>query len=111
MHKRTAHALIESDDGMDIFLTDTLDASDELATIRKTSARQNIIVGKGGQLQITEATEDSTDTEAQILLVGHPSQIAALQHMNMEEEFEHSPIDTSLEALNIKIEDMEFGWA
>ena len=33
-----------------------------------------------------------------------------LQHMNLGQNFDDSPVETSLEALNIKIEDMEFGW-
>ncbi|XP_043286584.1 zinc finger protein 143-like isoform X2 [Venturia canescens] len=111
MHKRTAHALIEGDDGVDIFLTDNSEQLDSENTDSHASSRQNkITLGKDGQIEITEATEDSTDNETQILLVGNAAQIAALQQMNLEEDFENSPIDTSLEALNIKIEDMEFGW-
>lgn len=112
MHKRTAHALVESDDGVDVFLREPLDLPGQNKGKRKKNAiKQNkLTVGKDGQLQISEATEESTDNETQILFVGDPTQIAALQQMGLEEGFDDTAIDTSLEALNIKIEDIEFGW-
>ncbi|XP_034947451.1 zinc finger protein 143-like [Chelonus insularis] len=113
MHKRTAHALIESDDGMDgIFLQKTSEAT-QVKNKRQCIIKQNMFtVNNNGQLQISETTEDSADeNETQILLVGDPSQIAALQQMSLEENLEEPEIDIPLEGLNIKIEDMEFGWS
>ncbi|XP_066590287.1 zinc finger protein 76-like [Prorops nasuta] len=114
MHKRTAHALVESDDadGVDIFMQDPLESPSQNKAKRKSgNPRQNkLTVGKDGQLHISNATEDLSDSETQILLVGDPSQIAALQQISLDEGFDDPGIDTSLEALNIKIEDIEFGW-
>ncbi|XP_024939894.1 zinc finger protein 143 isoform X2 [Cephus cinctus] len=111
MHKRTAHALIENDDGVDIFLQDPLEIVEEnKGKRRKIVTKQNITVGKDGQLQITGNTHEPNENETQILFVGDPSQIAALQQMGLEEGYDDGEIDTSLEALNIKIEDIEFGW-
>ncbi|XP_012278356.1 zinc finger protein 76 isoform X2 [Orussus abietinus] len=111
MHKRTAHALVESDDGIDVFLQDSREIPVTNKGKRKSNtSKPNIMVGKDRQYQISELMEDSNDNETQILLVGDPNQLAALQQIEMEDGFDDSPIDTSLEGLNIKIEDIEFGW-
>ncbi|XP_012264346.2 zinc finger protein 76-like [Athalia rosae] len=109
MHKRTAHALVENEDGVDVFLKDPLDLTNQTKGKRKISTLPNQLMFEiNGQIKI-DGNEESTDNETQILLVGDPSQIAALQQIGLEEGFD-AGIDTSLESLNIKIEDIEFGW-
>ncbi|KAF7405983.1 hypothetical protein HZH68_005352 [Vespula germanica] len=112
MHKRTAHALVDSDDSTDIFLQDTLDGSIQSNNKEKSSTiRENkLTVEKETQLQVSKVSEDITDSEPQILLVSDPSHIAALQQIGLDDSFVDPPIDTTFEGLNIKIEDIEFGW-
>ncbi|XP_046430173.1 zinc finger protein 143-like isoform X2 [Neodiprion virginianus] len=109
MHKRTAHALVENEDGVDIYLKDALDLANQTKGKRKISTIPNLMFEINGQIKISDGTENSTDNETQILLVGDPSQIAALQQIGLDDGFD-TGIDTSLEGLNIKIEDIEFGW-
>ncbi|KAK0180831.1 hypothetical protein PV327_003170 [Microctonus hyperodae] len=110
MHKRTAHALVESDNGMDIFLQDASISSRSKKKFKNTTKQNKLSINNDGVLEISEATEDSIDNETQILLVSDPTQLASLQHMNLDSGFDDSTINTSLEELNIKIEDMELGW-
>ncbi|XP_031839746.1 uncharacterized protein LOC116430146 isoform X2 [Nomia melanderi] len=119
MHKRTAHALVDNDDNVDIFFQEPIsDPSVRAKDRRKTNLtrEQNDspplkITGKDRQIQIhSKAIDDLNDNETQILLVGDPSQIAALQKIELNGGFDEPEIDTSFEELNIKIEDIELGW-
>ncbi|XP_011315333.1 zinc finger protein 76 [Fopius arisanus] len=107
MHKRTTHALVDSDEGGDVFL----DGGEVgLGRVKRKRSRQNkIMISKGAHVEMSEATEESSDSETQILLVGDPKQLVALQQMGLEETFDDPSIDTSL-GLNVKIDGMEFGW-
>lgn len=101
MHKRTAHSLVETENGTDIYLETTSDLND-------STKQSNLMLSKAGQFQYSD---DSSDNETQILFVGDPTQIAALQQMGMEGGFGDSSIDTSLDSsLNIKIEDIGLEW-
>ncbi|XP_076641714.1 uncharacterized protein LOC143352777 isoform X2 [Halictus rubicundus] len=92
MHKRTAHALVDNDDNVDVFFQESSipEPSGRAKDRRKTSvAREKTdspsfkITGKDRQIQIhSKAIDDLNDNETQILLVGDPSQIAALQPSN-----------------------------
>lgn len=117
MHKRTAHALLDNEDNVDsVFQESFQDSADRNKDRRKGNAtRENgnamlKISGRDGQIQISKADDDLNDNETQILLVGDPSQIAALQKIELNSGFDEPGIDTSFEGLNIKIEDIEFGW-
>lgn len=95
------------------------------------------VTEKDRQNQIVKAIDDLSDNETQILLVGDPSQIAALQvgwriwgttraryicvlcitmsvacsqKIELNGGFDEPGIDASFEELNIKIEDIELGW-
>ncbi|XP_033210265.1 zinc finger protein 143-like isoform X2 [Belonocnema kinseyi] len=112
LHKRTAHSLIESEDGMDIYLDTTSELNASNQKNRKNSKKQStFLLSKDGGLHFS----DDSDNETQILLVGDPTQVAALQQLGMEESFGDSAIDTSLDSslnssLNIKIDEIGFGW-
>nr|XP_034189215.1 zinc finger protein 76-like isoform X3 [Osmia lignaria] len=124
MHKRTAHALVDHEDNVDN--VDNVDPfcqeSVQESSIRNNDKRKtNIeresgnspplkITEKDGQIHISKAVDDVNENETQILLVGDPSQIAALHKIEMNSEFDETGIDTSFEELNIKIEDIELGW-
>ncbi|XP_014474548.1 PREDICTED: zinc finger protein 143-like [Dinoponera quadriceps] len=109
MHKRTAHAFVDSDDGgTDAFFPDALDISSQNRS--KAAKETHKLPSKDGQVQISKIVDDASDKEPQILLVGDPSHIAALQKIDLDENFDDPGIDTSFEELNIKIEDIEFGW-
>ncbi|KAK2587468.1 hypothetical protein KPH14_003172 [Odynerus spinipes] len=110
MHKRTAHALVDSDDSTDIFLQDTLDGSIQTKEKNGTTKENKLTVEKETQLQVSKVSEDLADPEPQILLVSDPSHIAALQQIGLDDSFGDPPMDTTFEGLNIKIEDIEFGW-
>lgn len=111
MHKRTSHALIENDDAVDVFVQEPVDdpshARDKRTNILSKQNKFNI--RQGGQLRLAKTDDGVVDDETQILLVGDPSQLAALQQMSLDEGFDDA-IDTSFEGLNIKIENIEFGW-
>lgn len=117
MHKRTAHALIDNDDNVDALCKNSIQESSSRS---KDKQKRNItrdnsnsslkITEKNGQIQISKAIDDLNDNETQILLVGDPSHIAALQKIELNGEFDEHGIDTSFEELNIKIEDIELGW-
>ncbi|XP_053596047.1 zinc finger protein 143 [Microplitis demolitor] len=122
MHKRTAHALVgegdaedyvdndgeaegEGDDeGIDGIFNDNCDDS-----LNNEHRDVKNVIDVNEQLQI-EGNKNSSDSGTQILFVGDPTQIAVLQQMGLEEGFNETEMDPSLEGLNIKIEDMEFGW-
>ncbi|XP_029034193.1 zinc finger protein 76-like isoform X1 [Osmia bicornis bicornis] len=124
MHKRTAHALVDHEDNVDN--VDNVDPfcqeSVQESSIRNNDKRKtNIeresgdspplkITEKDGQIHISKAVDDVNENETQILLVGDPSQIAALHKIEMNSGFDEAGIDTSFEELNIKIEDIELGW-
>ncbi|XP_076620205.1 uncharacterized protein LOC143341277 isoform X1 [Colletes latitarsis] len=144
MHKRTAHALVDNDDHVDVFFQESIpESSSRGKDRRKTNIirdngssplkvteriHRNIheerfpkaflftpvlwkITEKDRQIQIhSKAIDDLNDNETQILLVGDPSQIAALQKIELNGGFDEPGIDTSFEELNIKIEDIELGW-
>lgn len=118
MHKRTAHALVDNDDdNVDVLCQESIqESSGRSKDRRKTSIiRDNAspslkITEKDGQIQISKAIDDLNDNETQILLVGDPSQIAALQKIELNGEFDEPEIDASFEGLNIKIEDIGLGW-
>ncbi|XP_076237778.1 uncharacterized protein LOC143181266 [Calliopsis andreniformis] len=118
MHKRTAHALVDNDDNVDIFFQESVqEPSNRRKTDkRKTNvARENAspslkITEKNGPIQISKAVDDLNDNETQILLVSDHSQIAALQKIELNGGFDEPGIDASFEELNIKIEDIELGW-
>ncbi|XP_076176335.1 uncharacterized protein LOC143151247 isoform X2 [Ptiloglossa arizonensis] len=118
MHKRTAHALVDNDDNVDVFFQESMpESSSRGKDRRKTNVvRENgssplKITEKDRQIQIhSKAIDDLNDNETQILLVGDPSQIAALQKIELNGGFDEPGIDTSFEELNIKIEDIELGW-
>lgn len=42
MHKRTAHALVENEDGVDVYLKDALDLANQTKGKRKISTLQNV---------------------------------------------------------------------
>lgn len=118
MHKRTAHALIDNDDNVDIFFQESIEES---SSQDKTDRRETKIPRENGsssfeaadndrEIQISKAVENLNDNETQILLVGDPSQIAMLQKMELNGGFDEPGIDASFEQLNIKIEDIELGW-
>ncbi|XP_070163254.1 zinc finger protein 76 [Polyergus mexicanus] len=107
MHKRTAHALVDSDDGADVFLQDSFEASSQYKNKKKTAKETPL--GKDKQIQISKMI-DTNDKEPQILLVSDSSQIATLQKIGLDESFDDPGIDTTFEGLNIKIEDIELGW-
>ncbi|XP_012055009.1 PREDICTED: zinc finger protein 76-like [Atta cephalotes] len=110
MHKRTVHALVDSDDGADTFLQDSLESSSQNKKKNKTVKENHKLLAKDKQIQISKMIDDTNEKEPQILLVGDPSQIAALQKIDLDENFDDPGIDTTFEGLNIKIEDIEFGW-
>ncbi|KOX69799.1 Zinc finger protein 76 [Melipona quadrifasciata] len=117
MHKRTAHSLVDSDDNVDVVCQESVQESSSRnkdrrrGSITRDDSTSSIkITEKDGQIQISKAVDDSNDNETQILLVGDPSQIAALQKIELNGGFDESGIDTSFEELNIKIEDIELGW-
>ncbi|KAI4494414.1 hypothetical protein M0802_008906 [Mischocyttarus mexicanus] len=112
MHKRTSHPLVDSDDSTDIFLQDTLDGSIQSKNKEKhgTIIENKLTIEKETQLQVSKVSENVADSEPQILLVSDPSHIAALQQIGLDDSFVDPPIDTTFEGLNIKIEDIEFGW-
>lgn len=107
-HKRTNHALIDSDDSADVFLQDSLELSSQNKNKKKITKETPL--GKDKQLQISKMIDDMNDKEPQILLVSDSSQIATLQKIGLDESFDDPGIDTTFEGLNIKIEDIEFGW-
>ncbi|XP_063986431.1 zinc finger protein 76-like [Diachasmimorpha longicaudata] len=109
MHKRTTHALVDSDEGSDAYF----DGADAGKVKRRKSRQNRVMMSKAAQVETSQAVaslEESSDSETQILLVGDPKQLVALQQMGMEETFDDPTMDSSLEGLNIKIEEMEFGW-
>ena len=124
MHKRTAHALVDHEDNIDNI--DNVDPfcqeSVQESSIRNNDKRKTNneresgdspplkITEKDGQIHISKAVDDVNENETQILLVGDPSQIAALHKIEMNSGFDEAGIDTSFEELNIKIEDIELGW-
>ncbi|KAK1117964.1 hypothetical protein K0M31_015627 [Melipona bicolor] len=119
MHKRTAHSLVDSDDNVvDVVCQESVQESSSRnkdrrrGSITRDDSTSSIkITEKDGQIQISKAVDDLNDNETQILLVGDPSQIAALQKIELNGGFDvESGIDTSFEELNIKIEDIELGW-
>ncbi|XP_033192576.1 uncharacterized protein LOC117158108 isoform X1 [Bombus vancouverensis nearcticus] len=118
MHKRTAHSLVDNDDNVDVLCQESVQESFSRSKDRRKGSimRDNgnsslKITEKDGQIQISKATDDLNDNETQILLVGDPSQIAALQQkIELNGGFDEPGIDTSFEELNIKIEDIELGW-
>ncbi|XP_012224467.1 zinc finger protein 76-like isoform X2 [Linepithema humile] len=110
MHKRTAHALIDSDDNNDVSLQDSLEPSSQNKNKKKNTKENHKQLGKDKQSQASKIIDDANDKESQILLVGDSSQIAALQKIDLDENFDDPSIDTPFEGLNIKIEDIEFDW-
>ena len=117
MHKRTAHALVDNDDNVDVFFKESIQGSTSRGMDRRKTnvTRENgssplKVTEKDRQNQIVKAIDDLSDNETQILLVGDPSQIAALQKIELNGGFDEPGIDTSFEELNIKIEDIELGW-
>ncbi|XP_078049188.1 uncharacterized protein LOC144476312 isoform X1 [Augochlora pura] len=118
MHKRTAHALVDNDDNVDVFFQESPEPSGRAKDRRKMNVpREKMdspslkVAGKEKQIQIhSKGLDDLHDNETQILLVGDPSQIAALQKIELNGGFDEPVIDTSFEELNIKIEDIELGW-
>ncbi|XP_024891257.1 zinc finger protein 76-like [Temnothorax curvispinosus] len=110
MHKRTAHALVDSDDGADAFLQDSFEPSSPNKNKKKAVKETHKLPAKDKQVQVSKMIDDTNEKEPQILLVGDPSQIAALQKIDLDESFDDPGIDTTFEGLNIKIEDIEFRW-
>ncbi|CAK9825675.1 Zinc finger protein 76 [Anthophora retusa] len=119
MHKRTAHALVDNDDSsVDVLCQESIQESSSRGkdkrsrsnVIRENGSPSLKITEKDGQIQISKAIDDLNDNETQILLVGDPSHIAALQKIELNGGFDEPGIDTSFEELNIKIEDIELGW-
>lgn len=109
MHKRTAHALIDGDDDVYALSQNSLESSSQ-NKIKKTVKESHKLLEKDGQIQISKVIDDASDKEPQILLVGDASQLAALQKIDLDENFDDPGIDATFEGLNIKIEDIEFSW-
>ncbi|KAG7207145.1 hypothetical protein KM043_001017 [Ampulex compressa] len=111
MHKRTAHALVDSDENVDVFLQEHLELPARSSNKRRSvSVKENEASRKEGETQIAKDVERLMDAEPQILLVGDPSQIATLQKIELNGGFDEPVVDTTFEGLNIKIEDIELGW-
>ncbi|CAG5081277.1 Protein of unknown function, partial [Cotesia congregata] len=119
MHKRTAHALVE--DGDEELNGDGDENEGEIET-EEIEGIEGIFESNCDNLSNDQTEENAKDCElliegrnsgdnaTQILFVGDSTQIAVLQHINFEEDFNEAEMDSTLEGLNIKIEDMEFGW-
>ena len=102
---------------MDVFFKESIQGSTSRGMDRRKTnvTRENgssplKVTEKDRQNQIVKAIDDLSDNETQILLVGDPSQIAALQKIELNGGFDEPGIDASFEELNIKIEDIELGW-
>ncbi|CAD6240090.1 GSCOCG00002498001-RA-CDS [Cotesia congregata] len=124
MHKRTAHALVE--DGDEELNGDGDENEGEIETeeiegiegifesncdnLSNDQTEENVGIFLAKDCELLIEGRNSGDNATQILFVGDSTQIAVLQHINFEEDFNEAEMDSTLEGLNIKIEDMEFGW-